>query len=170
MRILKTIFWTIVLMGSTFLFGIIIGNYVVLPLLTQQHAVVEVPEVCGKHIDEAKKLLKEAGLIAVVDTVVADPAVPEGYVVSQNPLPTKVIKRGRNVHLVVSSGTEFVVVPYVHGLLVQEAVKMITESGLKIAKVEYIPSELHSGYVERTEPPSDAYVPKGTSVTILVSE
>ncbi len=154
---------------GTFFVGLIIANYIVMPWLTRAHAVVEVPEVCGKPLDIAREILKSAGLVPVVDTTRYDPTVPKGYVISQKPLPTKRVKKGREVHLIVSAGYEKVVIPFVRGLPAAKAIELLLDKGFRIERIKYVESDLPSNHVVRTSPPENSEVLKGTGITLYLS-
>jgi len=97
--------------------------------------------------------------------------MPEGIVVSQHPLPTRRVKKGREIALCVSRGQEKIKVPWVQGLELTQAEELIKSQGLSMKEVIYEYAEsLSNNEVIRTDPPADTPILYNVGVTIYVSQ
>ncbi|MDQ3878193.1 MAG: PASTA domain-containing protein, partial [Actinomycetota bacterium] len=129
-------------------------------------AQVEVPDVTGQTLDDAKQLLRQAKLTLGDVTDQPSSSVPEGTVISQFPRAHATTTRGESVDLVVSSGIE---VPDVQGDTEDEAVAKIEDAGLT-ASVHHDPSDtVPEGRVISQDPPAGSSASQGDTVTIDVS-
>ena len=122
---------------------------------------VAVPDVVGKPLEEAQKILSEALLGNKVEEKFHD-TVPVGNVISQKPAKGKAPKNS-TVSLVVSKGPPLVVVPNIVGQHVDEATRILTEAGFTVRTFN-----LPGGpdQVLDQSPNADEQAPKGSQVTI----
>lgn len=97
---------------------------------------VQVPDVVGRHLDEARDMLREAGLDYALARRVHHPEVPEFHVIAQDPDPQRTVKAGRVVELAMSLGPEIAQVPDVTGLPEREARLILTQQGFTLGHVE----------------------------------
>lgn len=159
---------------GVFVGGIVLGgvifNFIALPLWVGKYQEVSTPDVCGKEFEKAKEILKSYGLRAKLKAERFSKA-PKGVVVSQYPLPRRKIKKGRIVELCISRGEEKVQVPWVEGLTLEQGENLLNNIGLKVREIIYEYSEeIESNRIIRSYPPSDSFVPRGTEVTLYISE
>jgi len=132
---------------------------------------VTVPNVQGRHQDEAKKLLQDAGLSMGAPNRVLSSKVAPDYVVFQRPAPGEVVRAGRRVYPTVSKGTAYVQVPSVVNLLESEARERLTAASLGIASsVSRIPSNLPEETVISQYPPPNMEVASNSVVSLLLSQ
>ena len=129
----------------------------VAPYETQTRAQVEVPETRGLTVAQAKALLQEAGLEAMVDGA-------QDVVLSQMPLPGATMQEGSIVMLYVTEGEpitaqDLVLVPDVLGQPIVEASRL-----LRARKLELLIEG--SGLATRQTPAAGTYVEPGTQVTV----
>ena len=166
---MKTFVIVILIIIASFIFGVIGFNFIVMPLWVGMHEEITVPNVCGKTLEEAEEMLSKFELKSEVKAQKFSDT-PEGIVISQNPLPTRRVKKGRIVELCISKGIEKVKVPWVQGLLVSQAQNLIESSGLKLGELNYeYSTTTPEGRVVYTIPSQDSFVPKGYKVDIFVS-
>lgn len=97
---------------------------------------VQVPDVVGRHLDDARDILRDAGLEYALARRVHHPEVPEFHVIAQHPDPQRVVKAGRVVELAMSLGPEIAEVPDVTGLPEREARLILTQQGFTLGSVE----------------------------------
>ncbi len=93
---------------------------------------VEVPDVIGKNRDDAVSTLASAGLKAKV--VSLHSKKPVDTVTGQFPHPGTTVTRGSPVQINVSSGPRPVSVPYVVGLLFDQASAQLQNAGFAVAR------------------------------------
>src|SRR3954467_10262199 len=111
---------------------------------------VVVPALTGKSINDATAVLGEAGLnLKIEEGRRADPKVPAGQILAQEPQPGVSTRRERSVKVWVSSGPRSMIVPALLGESERTARLRVQQSGLELAGV----SEIRSG-----DYPADAIV------------
>jgi eukaryotic-like serine/threonine-protein kinase len=93
---------------------------------------IEVADVRGRSLDEATTVLREAGLeLEVVDRRYDD-ATAAGTVLSQDPAPGSVLRRGDTVQVTVSRGPEPIAVPNLRGMRTGEAIAELEALGFEV--------------------------------------
>lgn len=153
-----------------FIVGVVIANYIVMPLVVGKGNVVEVPEVTGLPLEEAMVVLDEKGFKAVGDQKRPDTLYEEGTVVEQKPAAGSKVKKGRLVQLVVSSGVEAVRVPYLLGLTWEQALSIAERRGFVIEKVDTVQSDtLAPGRIVTMKPDPEVRVTPGTKLHLYIS-
>ncbi|TET25083.1 MAG: PASTA domain-containing protein [Candidatus Cloacimonadota bacterium] len=170
MKIKKILFWLFVAFVS-FLVGVLLMNFIIMPLIVRQGNIVTVPDVTEMELTEAEKILKSMELEPYIELFDYDPAVPENYVYRQEPSPGTELKASRSVKLWISKGQKEILVPYLVGLPLIQAENILQRFELKIAKIEHVETDsLPPGKVIKTIPPSNTPVRKNTEIIIVVSK
>ncbi|MGH2806467.1 MAG: Stk1 family PASTA domain-containing Ser/Thr kinase [Actinomycetota bacterium] len=131
---------------------------------------VEVPDVVGLPIAEARAEIRAVGLkVGEVDEETSE-TVDEDNVIRQSPEAGFEIDAGDTVDLVVSTGPPLVTVPDVINQNQESAEAEITGAGLEVV-VETAPSDdIEEGLVISQDPGPGTEVEPGDTVVILVSE
>lgn len=106
---------------------------------------VLLPDLTGKDIEEAKKLLFSKKLNLRIDGEVHDVHIPQGHVLRQDIPPGNKVKEGREIGIILSKGPRIKNVPDLRGDTLEAAQSILKEKGLKINKIIYV----HSNYVEK---------------------
>lgn len=159
----------IVLIG--FLIVFYIFNNIVMPQYVQQGKTTEVPNVVGKGLDEALKMLSDAGLPGKKAGVRTDKQYPEGTVVVQNPAAGSEVKFGRGVYLTVSGGDPLVVVPSLRGQSLRDATFSLERVGLVMGSTTYqVSEEYPQGTIIDQDTPQSSKVPNGKVINVTVSQ
>lgn len=131
---------------------------------------VTVPDFVGFEYSEAEKLAAENGLkLNVVKREASDQIQPNG-VISQVPKAGMVVRSGREVDVVLSTGIETVVVPDLTGKTLIEAEILLDQAGLKRGDV-YAESNKNvpKDRIIRQKPAANTKIQKGASVDIYRS-
>jgi len=131
---------------------------------------VTVPNVQGKHKDEAKKLLQDMGLSMGEPSLIQSSKVAPDYVIFQRPAPGEVVRAGRRVYPTVSKGTAYVTVPSVVKLTEAEARDLLTPQLAISQSPARVPSNLPEGTVISQYPPATMEVASNSTVSLLLSE
>jgi eukaryotic-like serine/threonine-protein kinase len=129
---------------------------------------IEVADVRGRPLEEAAAVLREAGLeVEVVDRRF-DEATAAGVVLSQDPGPGEILRRGDTVSVAVSRGPEPVAVPNVRGMRAGEAVAELEALGfeVEIERRGGFGAFLNPDRVFDQDPAPDASRRRGDTVTI----
>lgn len=131
---------------------------------------ITVPNVTGKQVEIARKILKDKKLDVSVKEVESE-EVPVGEVVAQTPSGGAVVKANRTIYLTVSKGNkgEQVLMPDLRSLTLEEAESKLKEIGLSVGKVTYKESVQYAdGTIISQSPASPKKVDKGTKVNLVV--
>jgi serine/threonine-protein kinase len=130
---------------------------------------VEVPDVVGLELSEARAVLRDAGL--KVGNVTEQPGTEddEGQVLSQFPDEGQEVETGSEIDLVVSSGPEAILAPSVIGQAQDDAEAEIEAAGLSVS-VLTSPDDAPAGEVIAQDPDAGTPMEAGDTVTITVSE
>jgi beta-lactam-binding protein with PASTA domain/serine/threonine protein kinase len=123
---------------------------------------VQVPDVAGQPLEQARKALTDDGF-KVVDRAEPNDQVPAGAVIGTDPPTGTEVERGSQVTLVVSQGTNQVTVPNVEGMGRDQAITIIAQAGLRpVIDVE----DLFKDEVKKQEPDPGTLVPRGSPVRL----
>lgn len=98
------------------------------------NATVDVPNVVGKQVSVATRILEDHHL-RVSTSEVSNSDVPAGQVISQSPEANASVKEQRTVHLVVSKGAGDITIPDLKGLTLDQARDKLKSLGLVMGKV-----------------------------------
>lgn len=166
----KRVLWV----GSAVLAAIVcaavLANFVVMPMIVKRGDLVAAPDLIGRPLAEAQRVLAEAKLNLRVTDERPDPTYPGGRVVLQSPEPGVDIKRGRTVTVTVSSGIDLRAVPALEGLPVRQAELELTRAGLVEGDILEVSSErVDRGRVIGSTPGEGTLTPVGQRITLLVS-
>ncbi len=129
---------------------------------------VSVPKVTNMNLRQAERRLETEGLKLGDVTYEVSDTVDEGRVIEQNPDPRTMVDPGSDVDVVVSSGEDTVVVPYLVDMSRDEAVAELEKLELE-ADFETQPSDKPADTVLSTNPQAAQEVPVGTTVTLVLS-
>ena len=166
----RTLIYTGIILAF-FVAGILIANFLVMPLLVGRGEEVLVPNICDLTLDDAIEQLKDAGLEGVVVERRFDQIIKEGNVIIQEPLPEARVKKGRIINLTVSLGPETIKVPYLNGVGYDQSVSIVRRLGLVIAKIDSAFSDsIEPGRVIGTSPEAETNLKKGDSITLILSK
>ncbi len=135
-------------------------------VFASEHAVprvLELPEA------DARERLTGLGFRVRLDGERANPAVPRGAVVWQDPPPDMVVPPNSSVQLVLSGGPAPVSVPDVVGLSLPFAEGILEAAGMKVGRVDRVTSGQEADVVLSVRPPPGNGRPRGSSVDLLVS-
>ncbi|MGQ9818723.1 MAG: PASTA domain-containing protein [Candidatus Kapaibacteriales bacterium] len=149
---------------------VIIFDRVILPHLVQSQETVKMPNLIGKKISEAEKLISEYQLRLNKITELYSERMPEGSVINQSPRPGQMVKKGRDVFLTISKGMTEVIVPNLIGKNIRQARIELNNSGLEFGTVSYRNSETFGiDTIIRQNPLPMSKVPFGKPIDIEVS-
>ncbi|MEY2568855.1 MAG: eukaryotic-like serine/threonine-protein kinase [Actinomycetota bacterium] len=130
---------------------------------------VKVPNVVGKKLADAQRILEEAGGFQTDVTQEADDTVPVGTVTKQDPASGDDAPKGATINLTVSSGKQKVAVPDERGKDVDVAANELGQAGFKTARQQEASDTVADGKVIRTSPAPGTPLERGSTVTLVVS-
>ncbi len=130
---------------------------------------VEMPDIIGVSVEDARNALASVGLGMEVDYEESD-TVDEGIVISADAAVGEAVKSGTSITVTVSAGTSGVEVPDVEGLGEDSANTALVSSGFLVNKTESYSEEVEAGNVISQTPSAGSTAPKGSVITINVSK
>lgn len=133
----------------------------------------EVPEVCGKTLAEAEKILAEKGLGYVVVERKFVEGRKKNEVLEQRPREAKHVKEGRRIALVVNTGERPKVdIPdVIDGCSSGQAIDRLKNAGFIVEKVDTIPGDLDWVYglkYQGRDLTNEMAVPSDSRLTIVI--
>ena len=129
---------------------------------------VKVPDVMGMDIEEAVRVLKQAGLTETHKAMPSDDvALNQVYV--QNPGADTTIRKGDAVILVISSGPVPFEMPDVTNMTADEATNLLTAKKMTITRDRAASSDVQKGRVMSQEPAAGDMVTRDDPVTLTIS-
>lgn len=153
---------------------IIISIAITLPLLSctiGKEELVSVPSLVGLKLRDAEKVAEEKGLL--VKVVKSDFArdYPIDYIISQDPGPYVLVKKGRIINVVISSGPPKVLVPDFIGMNFKDVQELIYQNKLQLGNIEevLIPN-VEVGIILDQSPSPKTYVEEGTRIDLKISK
>jgi serine/threonine-protein kinase len=136
-------------------------------LIVSKGRPVDVPDVTGDDLDDARAELEEAGLKVTVSAQEVNSEFDKGQVAAQSPGPDQQAAEGDTVTLTLSKGPETAEVPDVVGASVDDAKKLLEESGFKVKEDRGLLG-LFGDTVESQSVEGGEMAPKGSTITITI--
>ena len=131
---------------------------------------VNVPSVVGKDTTSAIVQLKDAGLEIKVERQEHHPTVPAGSIISQSPPAGNAVKKGRDILVVVSLGSEEITVPKITGENFRRGQILLKQAGLVLGEVQRVPHTAPREEVVQQDPLPGTILQKGAGLDLLVSD
>ena len=138
--------------------------------LTMEKAMVQLPRAIGIDSTRALELLREQGLQPRVTGKEFSEQVEKDAVLSQRPASGSWVRKGSEIRLVVSRGSDAVTLPGLAGLPLPQAKRLIQAQGLTLGRVAQVHSLEHpKGEVIAQDPEASVPIRRGSPVALLVS-
>ena len=133
--------------------------------------VVQVPNIEGKSLTEARKMVSEVGLnLLENEERVFNEELAENYIVTQQPTAGERIKQSRPLNITVSKGPQLIEVPSFVGNSLRKALLELDNLSLNSGDIQYIfRLSDDPGTVINQIPAAGAEVEKGSEITLFVS-
>jgi serine/threonine-protein kinase len=139
-------------------------------LVSQGPPAVVVPDVTGKSVAEATAALQQAQFEVGDPVSQHDENVPAGGVIGTDPAKGARAPRDSAVKLLVSDGPAPVTVPDVSKQSFDQASQALTAQGFAVTRRDDFNATVPKDQLIGTDPAAGQAVPKGSSVTIIVSK
>ncbi len=128
----------------------------------------EVPNLQGKSLAQAEKLLQDANLEVGQENAVASEE-KKGRVLRQSETPGSLVDEGTEVDITYSGGPKTAVVPDVSSMNLTDATAALEERKFDVVPVEDNQSDERKNQVTRTDPGPGTELPQGSSVKVYYS-
>jgi eukaryotic-like serine/threonine-protein kinase len=147
----------------------IVSAFAVVALLLRQEE-VRVPDLMGQDIVNVIETVAQQGLQLKVDRRESHPSLPRDAVISQSPAPGSGIKKGRQVHVVVSQGPSDTQALKLVGENFRKADIMIRQAGFSPGTVSRVSSDrVERDVVIAQAPEAGSPLEQGGSINVLIS-
>jgi eukaryotic-like serine/threonine-protein kinase len=129
---------------------------------------VRVPDLVGRPINDATRVLTELGLpLRVDENLRSDEKVPNGQIMQQDPGPGITARRGRTVRVWVSSGPRATTVPVLVGQTERTARLRLEQDGLEVGLIsEFRSPDYPADAIVSQDPPARSRAPE---VALLIN-
>jgi eukaryotic-like serine/threonine-protein kinase len=146
------------------------GAYFSILLVTDSAREIILPELKGKNIIYVLETLTRMGLNAKLRGIEYDDVLPRYHVLSQDPAPGAVIKKGRDVTITISKGQKEITIPDLRHLPLEQAGITLEQHELKKGTVSFAWSGTTLKNTVMAQYP-EAFSPifKGYSCDLLIS-
>lgn len=155
------------ILAAFILLVFVINNYVMPWYVNSPET--KVPDVVGLQDTTAINILTTMGFEPTIIDTTYGGAYPAGTIFLQKPRPNKTVKRGRLIYLFVSGGEQTVTVPELIGKTVLDAKFALERIGLKLGRVEQLPSNKPEQMIIDQQFAEGTPLKKGNSVDVTVS-
>ena len=152
-------------------FGIAgISAYLTLTLVIESEETVVVPDLEKKNAINVLEMLSDLGLNTKVKGSEYSHDVPRHHIIYQDPKPGTMIKKGRDVKVVLSRGTQTFAAPNLIDLPRRQAEVILSNNGLKSGTITRTYSQtIKKNYVIAHTPDAGTSVKRNAPVNLLVS-
>ncbi|HVP38391.1 MAG TPA: PASTA domain-containing protein [Candidatus Saccharimonadales bacterium] len=169
LRIPGPVLW-LVLAVAAFTAGVALFDWVLMPRLTHRGQDARVPDLGSLPQSQAEQVAGQAGFLLRVRMQQFDAALPRGCVLSQDPPPGVMGRRGRAIEVVLSLGEEKATIPPLGGQDFREAQVTLGGLGLTPGSVSRIYSDdVPADHVVASDPGPDSPIPQDRPVRLLLS-
>jgi beta-lactam-binding protein with PASTA domain len=132
---------------------------------------VTLPDLIGKTVEEAKADLAKKRLSLSLREVQFDNQWERGKIIHQNPSSGSKIKINKAVKIILSAGSEQVIVPNLEGKTLKSASQILKDAGLRKGETSQVhSSDRAAGKIVAQQPPLLEKVGRNTPVSLLVSQ
>jgi len=139
-------------------------------VVVHQREEVMVPDLTGKTVSQAFQILSDQDLYIKKVGEQYNGNIPDGSIISQEPLPGSLVKEGKVIRVTVSSGGQVIFVPRVVGISLREAKILLRQAGLVLGEeTEAYSQEIKKDFVIAQDPLPEEIVDRGTMINLVVS-
>lgn len=139
--------------------------------LVKSEDTVVVPRLEGKDAVDALQLLTDLGLNTKVEGSEYHATVAKNHIIHQDPAAGKTIKKGRDVSLIISKGTQQVTLPDLTGQSLAQARILLDENGLRVGHRSYAFNDRASAdEIIAQYPKSGKMVKRNRRIDLLISD
>lgn len=164
-RIYDYIFYILILLVVFFLIANISFQIVL------KGEMVSLPNLIGKTIEEAETELSKKKLFIVQKGIQLDNHWERGKIIFQEPSPSSRIKINKIVRVILSAGSEKVVVPQLVGKNLQSINSILEQTGLKKGKISQVhTSKYAAGKIITQQPQASEEIGRNSRISLLISQ
>lgn len=167
---LRAVGVTLISLSAIFVVGVLLFNFVLMPMLIHQRGTVIVPDLRNISETQATITLEKLALNLRVERAENNALIPEGHIISQSPRPNENIKEGRTVEVVLSLGARTQRIPELKGLSLRQTRITLKRHNLRLGRVARVLAVGEAREtVLATTPPVGEEVVEGDAVDVVVA-
>jgi len=141
-----------------------------MPLAVGSKRAVRVPNITNLNLEEARGLLQGKGLRIVEGPQEYDDLVPEGFILQQDPSAGTEVKKGRGIKVIISKGSEEVLVPELRGFSLRQAEIILHRAHLMVGDVSWKSSDqIPSGVIIESHPSARSIILRESLIDLTMS-
>ncbi len=149
--------------------GILIFNQL-MGVVVHQKKEVMVPDLTGKTVGQALQILSDQEIYIKKVGEQYNENIPDGSIISQEPLPGSLVKEGKIIKVILSSGGQVVLVPQLVGKSLREAKILLRQAGLVLGEeTGSYSEEIKKEFVIAQDPSPEEIVTRGNMINLVVS-
>ncbi|MCX8022099.1 MAG: PASTA domain-containing protein [Syntrophorhabdaceae bacterium] len=137
----------VILYFFTGIFVFTATSYLTIAILLKSGETVICPDIKGKNVEEAKKIVEEKGLSLSIAKYERRNDIPYNHITVQKPQANISIRKGRVVYVMVSEGPELIKIPNVKGKEIKEAEEVLYKVKARIERVIPVPNNRMKGII-----------------------
>lgn len=147
-----------------------ISAYLTLTFIIKGEETVVVPNLIGEDVVSVLELLTGLGLNTKVKGSQYSASISKNSIIYQEPEPGDLIKKGRDIRIVISKGTRMVAMPNLNGLSLQQARVILDKNGLTQGIISKTTTPLiNADSVISQFPVPGTKIERGTQTNMLIS-
>jgi serine/threonine-protein kinase len=164
-KIFKILLYPLIFLNFFFLSTILSYRLVI------RGEMVTLPDLIGKTVEEAKLELVKKKLSLTLRGVQFDNQWERGKIIHQNPSAGSKMKINKAVKIILSAGSEQVIVPNLEGKTLKSASQILKSAGLRRGKTSQVhSSDRAAGKIIAQQPLLLEEIGRNSSVSLLVSQ
>jgi len=151
------------------IFAILAFNQL-MSIVVHQKKEIMVPDLVGKTVGQALQVLSDKELYLKKTGEQYNENIPDGSIVSQEPMPGSAVKEGKVIKVIVSSGGQVVIVPELVGKSLREARILLRQAGLVLGEETGAYSDkIKKDFIIAQDPSPEEIVARGHLINLAVS-
>lgn len=133
--------------------------------------VVTVPDIIGKNLEQAKTELDKKRLAVVQKGEQFDNQWEQGKIIFQDPAPGSKVRYYKAIKVIVSAGSEMVIIPRLIGKNSETIDQILNDAGLIKGKISHVhTSKFSAGRIIAQSPPAFEEAGRKARISLLVSQ
>ncbi|HSM35580.1 MAG TPA: PASTA domain-containing protein [Longimicrobiales bacterium] len=159
---------TVAIAIAGFFAAYLFATFVLYPPSEALGEAIEVPDLVGMSVEEAREVLRNAGLAVDDEVPIPDADRTRGGIVAQSPLGGQALRPGGGVRLAVSAGPPRLRVPNLLGFEEATAVAVLERAGFQVERSREIADE-PAGRVARIQPAPGSEQEIPATIVLIIS-
>jgi serine/threonine-protein kinase len=154
----------------TFIVVFIFTTYFSVYVFVKNEKKIIIPDVSGKDIIYVLELLSENQLNTKVEGTEYHLSIPKNHVIYQYPKPGTEVKNGRDVSIVLSKGSKWLLLPEISGMSIEKAKILLDKNRLCLGVITKVyHSSFDNDIIVSHYPEAGSKVTRNTCINMLVS-